>query len=161
MKARTLIIVVLSLSFATAMAQSRSFQILKEKFSGSRNVHAFTTSGFFARTVLWLAGEHEFNKSIRQVKNIRLISIPKSAFEEKDVTLGGFKKIVLNEAYAPLLNVRENCDEVSIYMQSLETSSMNRYLILIDNPGEVVAVEIRGNIDINDIHKNPQASQKL
>ncbi|MEX2233293.1 MAG: hypothetical protein WD824_14115 [Cyclobacteriaceae bacterium] len=57
MKFSVLFVALLIAGISGSLAQSHSFQSLEGKFSSSENVHAFKTSGFFARTVLWMAGE--------------------------------------------------------------------------------------------------------
>lgn len=147
MKRTVVFVAFLLAGISESGAQSESFQALEKKFSSEENVFTLSTSGVFARTVLWLAGEHEFKRAMKQVKNIRLITIPATAFEQNKVSVAGFKKIVAEDSYEELALVRDRVEEVTLYVQSLENSSLNRYLILIDNPEEVVAVEIKGYID--------------
>ena len=147
MKRTVVFAVFLLAAISESGAQSESFRTLEKKFSSDENVFTFSTSGVFARAVLWLAGEHEFKSAIKQVKNIRLITIPATAFGQNKVSVTGFKKIVAEDAYEELALVRDRGEEVTLYVQSLKNSSFNRYLILIDNPEEVVAVEIKGYID--------------
>ena len=156
MKRSAIILVVFLTAVSASIAQSHSFQALENKFSSTDEVYSFETSGFLARTVLWLAGEHEFNRAIKQVKHIRLISIPKSAFAEQGLSVEGFRKVLNNDAYEELANVREHGDQVSVYLQPMKRSSSNRYLVLIDNPDEVVAVEIKGHIDISLLNNKEQ-----
>ncbi|MGC1241696.1 MAG: DUF4252 domain-containing protein [Chryseosolibacter sp.] len=153
MKTLFLIITLAGSALTQSIAQSKSFQALENKFSAAENVHSFTTSGFLARTMLWLAGEHEFKSAIKEVKHIRLITIPKSAFADRGVSLEGFKKVVRDDRYEELARARETREEVTVYLQPLKNSPLNRYLILIDNPDEVVAVEIKGYIDVNLLHR--------
>lgn len=153
MKTTFLLIVFALTGLSHTIAQSKSFRALEHKFSSADNVHAFATSGFLARTVLWLAGENEFKKAIKEVRNIRIITIPQSAFAERHVSVEGFKEIVLKDDYYPLAQIRENREEVTVYIQSLKTSSLNRYLILIHNPEEVVAVEFKGYIDTDVLNR--------
>jgi hypothetical protein len=158
MKSATLTLVFLLLSFTFVAAQSESFQTLKDKFTGSDNVHSFATSGFFARTVLWMAGEHDFNKAVRDIRSIRLITIPKVAFSEQDVTLNGFKKVVRKDSFQELANVSDHGDEVTLFMQPATKNKSNRYLLLVDGDSEVVAIEIKGYIDPNVMLKNSSIS---
>jgi hypothetical protein len=72
-----------------------------------------------ARTVLWIAGERDFLRAIKKVKNI----------------------------HEELALISDRSDAVGVYLQSNESSDVNRYFILIDNPREVVAVELKGYID--------------
>jgi hypothetical protein len=148
----TIILSITALAFVGA--QSHSFKTLKEKFSESEDVQTFKASGFLARTVLWIAGEKEFIRAIKKVKNIRLITIPKSAFEEQSVSVGGFKKVLTIDSYEELALISDRSDAVGVYLQSNENSNINRYFILIDNPQEVVAVELKGYIDPEILQAN-------
>jgi hypothetical protein len=128
-------------------AQSHSFNTLKKKFSANEDVHSFRTSGLMARTVLWIAGERDLKRAIKAIKNIRLITIPKSAFEEQALSVSGFKKVLRKDSYEELALISDRSDAVGVYLQTNESSNMNRYFILIDNPREVVAVELKGHIN--------------
>ncbi|HET9487694.1 MAG TPA: DUF4252 domain-containing protein [Chryseosolibacter sp.] len=162
MKHSTILLVVFLAAVSTSLAQSHSFRALENKFSSADEVYSFETSGFLARTVLWLAGEHEFNRAIKKVKNIRLITIPKSAFAEQGLSVEGFTKVLNNDAFHELANARDHGDHVVVYLQTLKNSSNNRYFVLIDNPDEVVAVEIKGHIDITLLNnKGQNPSYKL
>jgi hypothetical protein len=153
MKTTLLLIAFAITGVSHAIAQSKSFQALAHKFSSTDDVHTFTTSGFLARTVLWLAGENEFKKAIKEVRKIRVMSIPLSAFADHHVSVEGFKEVLLKDQYSQLAQIRENSEEVTVYIQSAKTSSLNRYLILIHNPEEVVAVELKGYIDADVLNR--------
>jgi hypothetical protein len=57
MKTITSSIILLFLISTVGFSQSKSFEILRDKFHGCENVFAFNTSGFIARTILWVGGE--------------------------------------------------------------------------------------------------------
>jgi hypothetical protein len=147
MKSISLTVLLFITTPAFLAAQSHSFNTLKKKFSASENVHSFRSSGFMARTVLWIAGERDFIRAIKEVKNIRLMTIPKSAFAEQALSVAGFKKVLRKDSYEELALISDHSDAVGVYLQSNESSNANRYFILIDNPREVVAVELKGYID--------------
>lgn len=128
-------------------AQIDSFQTIKNKFGWRDNVHSFSGSGFLARTVLWLAGEHDYKNSINDVRSVRLITIPKQAFADANVTVNGLKKLLRKDSYETLAEVKDHDDDVTLYMQSSKKSSINRYFLLVDNKTELVAIELRGSID--------------
>jgi hypothetical protein len=133
-------------------AQSKSYSALKDEFSSERDVHTFSVGGFFARAIIGFAGEHEFNKAIKEVKQIRLITIPGYQFKEKGLTLKGFKKFMQKDHFEELVNLQDNGDRVSIYMQENEKEH-NHYMILIENDHEVVAIEIKGYIDPDRLYQ--------
>jgi len=136
----------LLISSATLMAQSNSYQILKNKFKGEPDVHSFSVSGWVGRLVLNLAGEYEFREAIKELDHIRLMTIPKSAFISQDVTVNGFKRILKQNTYEELAFIRDDGEEVTIYLQEGKHNN-NRYFVLIDEQDEVVAIEMKGYID--------------
>lgn len=139
----------LCLLFATTtMAQSDSFLTLKEKFSGSHDVFCFGTNGFLARTVLHLAGEHEFTHAVKDIHSIRLITVPMEAFRQQRVTLPGFKHVLSKDAFEELASVKDGSDHVTVYLKSTKDRD-NRYMVLVEEPDEVVVIEIQGYIDPN------------
>ena len=138
---------ILIISICSAHAQSNSFQTLKNKFSESDNVNTFTASGFAARAVLWMGGENEFTRAIKQIKTIHIITIPQDAFEARGLSVRGFKKILHKDDYEELALFRDKNDQVSVYFQPDKKRPSNRYFVLIENLHEVVAFEIKGNMD--------------
>jgi len=150
---KTTLALVLSFVLSPAFAQSDSFSLLKEKFKRQEDVVSFSTSGFFARTILLMAGEHEFTDAIKDVKKIHLITIPKAAFTEVGVSVKGFKNVLVKDSFDQLANIKDDGDDVTIYLQSTKSKD-NRYVILIEEGTEVVAIEIRGYIDIAKLMEN-------
>jgi len=139
---------VLFVSFSVSVAQSDSFITLRQKFSGQEDVFSFGTNGFFARTILWMAGEHEFTNAVKDIKSIRLITIPKESFKHEGVSVNGFKNVLAKDSFEQLAQVKEDGDDITIYMQSTKLKN-NRYMILVEERDEVVAIEISGYIDPN------------
>lgn len=133
------------ISFSVS-AQSKSYQVLKDKFAGSKIV-SLHTSGFLARAVLRMAGEHEFNQAFRDISSIRVIVIPKAAFKARNLSLKGFCKFAKEDSFEELAYIRDNGDDVTVLMQPGVKKEDNTYLVLVDNDDEVVAVEAEGYID--------------
>jgi hypothetical protein len=146
----TLLIIVLAAGFASA--QSKSYITLREKFAGEKDVFAFRFSGGLTRMALRIAGEYEFYDAIRDVKNIRFIVIPKSAFHEKRVSLSGFKKVAKEDGFEELAHIRDHGDDVQILLQPGKNDN-NRYLVLVDGGNEVVAIEVKGYINPDEIRR--------
>jgi hypothetical protein len=139
--------IVLLVVTSPVFAQSESYRMLKDRFSGRHDVFSFRTSGFFARSILRIAGEHEFTRAISDVRNIRLTVIPKKAFRQEGVTVNGFIKVAKSDSFEELVHVRDHGDDVTVLLQGSGKGIDNRYLLLVDNDDEVVAIEIRGYID--------------
>ncbi len=146
MRTITTCIIISVLLTSSALAQSNSFLKFKEKFSNADGVHCFSTNGFLAKTVLWMAGEHEYHKAIKEIQNVSLITAPKSAFRAEGVTVAGFKKVLRDDSFEELAHVRDNGDDVTIYLKTTQSKS-SRYMILVEDSDNVVAIEIRGYID--------------
>jgi hypothetical protein len=146
MKSLTASIVIMLLVSFSVSAQSKSYQTLKEKFSDSKIVSVHT-SGFLARTILRMAGEHEFNYALWDVSSIRVIVIPKHAFKAHQVTLKGFCKFAREDSFEELAFIRDGGEDVTVLMQQGKKKDDNTYLVLVDSDDEVVAVEVEGYID--------------
>ena len=158
MRPLTLVCLFLFIGSYFAHAQSPAFQTLKEKFSAEDDVFAIGTSGFFARTILWLGGEHEFKKSIKSIHRVRLITIPKPAFEKHGVTVNGFRKVLAKDSFESLAQIRDHGDDISVYIKSGKRDNNNSYFILVENDHEVVAMEIKGFIDPERLLMHSQLS---
>lgn len=131
----------------TAKGQSKSYEMLREKFRGQSEVVSFSTSGFLARTVLWMSGENDYLDAVRDIRHVRLSVIPESAFRKNNVTLGGFKKIAMKDGFEELAHVKEKGDDVTLLLQTPKHEKNNRYLLLVDSNSEIVVMEITGYID--------------
>lgn len=147
MKTATILLAFLLAAPSLSRAQSRSFLTLKNKFASAEDVFSFRASGFLSRSLLRLAGEREFRKAIRKMRNISVLTIPTAAFAAERVSVNGFRNIVLNDGFEQLALVREAGNEVNVYLQPVKGPKINRYLILIQDEGQVTAVEIKGYID--------------
>jgi hypothetical protein len=129
------------------VAQSNSYQALREKFRGEKDVVAVSAPGNIARTILWFAGEGQFKEAIDEVKNIRLIVIPKKAFRANNVSLKGFKNVAKKDSFEEVVRVKDHGDDVTLMMQTSYKQKHNRYLLLVEGDDEVVVMEILGYID--------------
>jgi hypothetical protein len=144
-------ILVLLLGSIGAQAQSKSYQMLKDNFIDQPDVHSFSVSGWMGRTILNLAGEFEFKEAIRELKHIRLMTIPSSEFENRNLTINGFKRVLLQDSYQELAFIRDNGDDVSIYIKE-GNNNKNHYFVLVEEEQEVVAIEMKGYIDLQELN---------
>ena len=94
-----------------------------------------------------MAGEWEFKDAIEDVKQVRLITIPAEEFKSQGLSVKGFKKLLVKDSFEELASVRDHGDDVTFYLQS--TGKKDRYVVLIQEPDEVVVVELKGSIDVN------------
>jgi hypothetical protein len=95
---------------------------------------------------LALADEHEYRAAFTDVKNIKIITVPKSEFERRNLSPDGFKKILREDNFQELAHIRDRGDIVSIYLQE-NKKAQNRYFILVDEGDDIVALEIKGYVN--------------
>jgi Domain of unknown function (DUF4252) len=139
--------VILSLLLITACySQSDSFLTLKERFAYDQDVYSFSTSTFLGGALIKLAGEHEFYDAVKRVKRISVITIPRESFRREEVSLSGFKKVMRKDSFQELARMKEDGDVITFYMKSTESTN-NRYMILVEDSDNVVAIEWTGYID--------------
>jgi hypothetical protein len=145
---KTLLSVLLLLFLSlTASAQSESFMALKSKFKGSDNVFCFRAGGgLLARAALLASGEDEINDAIKRIHDIQLMVVSKDAFREKRVTVAGYRRLLVKDNYSELLRARDKGDDVTIYIRP-DSHGNNLYLILVEEPHEVVAIHFEGHLD--------------
>ena len=145
--------VILTAVIGTSLAQSNSFNTFREKFSGEEDVHHFSINGFFARAIVRLATEDPMNEAVKEVKNVRFVTVPKAAFEKQKVTVNGFKYELKRDDFEELAHAREHGKNITLYIQSTLKHD-NRYMVLIDEPYVVTLVEFRGKVDPDVLLKN-------
>lgn len=145
--------VILTALISTSFAQSNSFNTFREKFNGEEDVHHFSINGFFTRAILRLATEDDMNDAVKEIKNIRLVTVPKAAFEKQKVTVQGFKHELKKDAFEELAHAKEHGKNITLYIQSTLKQD-NRYMVLIDEPYVVTLVEFRGKVDPDVLLKN-------
>ena len=154
----TLAVLVLIVVSFQALAQSETYQTIHAKFKGGADVVSFGASGFLARTVLWIAGEHDFRDAIEEVRSFRFITIPMTAFAEQRVTVDGMHRLIINNYFSELARVSDHGDEVSVYLQTKKKKKDNRYLIVVEEDSDVVVLEILGNIDLDKLNSATQTA---
>jgi Domain of unknown function (DUF4252) len=135
-----------------ATAQADSFRMLKDKFSGSENVHTFSVSGGLCRAVLWLAGEWEFRDAIKDVSSVKVISIPRAQWNDHTLFLKEFKASVKENHFESLASIRDHGDHVEVYVLP-GSKAKNKYLLLAENDNEVTVIEVKGDIDIQKLQE--------
>lgn len=144
---------------AVCLAQSKSFQTLKHQFEDMHEVHSFAVGSFFARLALSFADDDDFDSdAIEKIGKIHIVTIPREHFESRKLTLEGYEKHVLQrDGYESLIGVRESGSNVKVFMQPYRNRE-NRYLFLIDDDHEVVAVEFSGYVNteklLSDLRNN-------
>lgn len=130
-----------------ALAQSDSYETFKDTFRGSKDVFSFRVRGWLARTVLRFANDHEFHEALSDIKTIKVTIVPRQRFREKDLSVKEFKKILRDDSFSELAQVRDDGDDVTIYIQeNAKRRYNNRYFILAEESDQVVAIEMCGYV---------------
>lgn len=145
---RKYLLTLLFVAFAcSTFAQSRSYSALKDNFIDQPEVHSFSLNGWFGRMVLNMAGEHEVRNAIKELKHVRLITIPRQEFSNRNLTITGFKSLMKQDGFQDLAQIIDNGETVAIYVQEGKTKNNNRYMMLIEEASEIVAIELTGYLD--------------
>lgn len=143
------IIALFVLGITSSFAQSKSFQTLRDHFRDSEDVHAFSINGFLCRAAMSIAMDEDDNVlqgMMSDINHVRFIVIPKEEFGKQHLTVGGFKKYLLKDAFEEMMSVRDKGDHVSIFMRE-DSNKKNSYFVLVEESDEVVAIEMKGYID--------------
>ncbi len=142
--------IVFTLTFLLAVtilqAQTESFLKFKNKFSGKENVHCFRTNGMVVRTILGLAGEEEAKRAARHVARLRLVTVPRVAFEAQQVTVSGFKKVLKQDSFEEILQVRDGETDVTIYLRDQHDDD-GCYMVLVEGADDIALIELIGYLD--------------
>ena len=140
-------IAVIQVTPQAAVAQSPSFQAFKAKFAGEEDVHCFKVSGFIVRSVLTMAGEPEAREATRGIQKVRLAIVPNEAFKAQNVTVRGFRQVLVRESFDELMEFRDNGDRVTVYSNSPAHRDDQAYMMLVESDDEIVLIEINGQVN--------------
>lgn len=146
---KSIIIAVLAISSFGTYAQSTSYKALLAKFKGKEDVHAFKVSGFICRAILSFSNSSD-NEVLKQmtkdIRQVRLIVIPTAEFERQNLSLTSFRNYLKKDSFNELMMVKDQGDKVWIYQRE-DDGKNSRYFLLVEEPTEVVAVEMIGEVD--------------
>jgi hypothetical protein len=131
----------------SAFSQSAGMHAMKQRFKGADDVHHFKVGGALARMAFKFIDDEEFKEAVRDVKSVEFITIPREQFKREGVTIRGYQNFLKENHFDELMHVRDNSDNVSVYLAPESTGKYDRYLILVDNDREVVLIELKGRID--------------
>ena len=139
---------ILFLSVTTlGFSQSKSYQALHNHFAGKEDVHSFSLSGFLCRAALtFVSHDDQVRSMAKDIHHVRFMVIPREEFGKQDLSVNGFKAFLAKDSFEPLASIRDHGDHVSVFHRS-EGNQKDRYFVLVEEPGEVVAIEMKGYID--------------
>lgn len=132
----------------SAVAQSAGMYAMKQRFKGAEDVHHVKVSGGLARMAFKFIDDPEFKEAVQEIKSVEFITIPREQFKREGVTVRGYQKFLAENHFEELIHMRDNYDNISVYLAPESTNKFDRYLILVDNEREVVLVELKGRIDL-------------
>lgn len=139
-------VIVLTLMSHVARSQSESYQVLKDKFKKRPDVVSLSVGGWMCRLVLKMADDYEFSDAIKHVRHVRLITIPAREFDALNLSVKGFKKVLMKDSFEELSRVREEKETVTVYLQE-SSNHKNRYFVLVEGDDQVTGIEIKGYLD--------------
>lgn len=144
------LVALLSFIAVGALAQSRSYETLRNKFKGKEGVHSFSIGGILLRATLGIVAHDEdpLRQSMRNVSHVRFMVIPEDAFAEEKVSVNGFKSYLKNDSYDQVAEIKDKGERITIFHRA-EGNRDGRYFVLVEDNGEVVAMEIKGDMDLS------------
>jgi hypothetical protein len=143
---KNILTLMLVFSVASAFSQSKSFEILCEKFKGENDVTSVSVGGFLLKTAIWLSGEKELRNEVGDIKSVRLINIPQREITRQNLHLSGFKKVLAKDNFEEVLLNKDKGELITVYICENQKAS-NLYFFLIEEADEVTAIEIKGHLD--------------
>lgn len=132
----------------TAFSQSRSYQALRNHFAGKEDVHSFALNGFLCRAVLRVARTDErlLHTMMKDIHHIRFIVIPIQEFGKQNLSVNGFKEYLTKDSFESLATFEDKEDHISVFYR-MDGNKRERYFVLVEEPNEVVGIEMKGYID--------------
>jgi hypothetical protein len=144
------LLLVLAICCAAGMvqAQSNSYKMLRSEFSDDPDVKSYHLRGWMIRLVAQIVEDDDarLSASLREVKRVRLITIPKEQFAKEDVTVSGFKSKLPGDHFELMGDFRDGEGSVAFFHRP-EKRGKNCYFVIIDQDDEVIAIEMKGYID--------------
>ena len=129
-------------------AQSNSYRMIRSQFNDNPDVKSYHLRGWMIRLVAEIVEDEDerLSASLREVKRVRLITIPKEEFAREGVTVSGFKSRLPNDKFELMGDFRDEGGSVAFYHRT-EKRGKNCYFVIIDQDDEVIAIEMKGYID--------------
>lgn len=140
-----LVTLIFSITSLAGYTQSSGLHVLKKKFKGEADVHAFKLNGLLARLAIKMIDDEPFQEAVSGIRSIEFISIPRSAFDDQHLSVQGYKKFLLENRFESLMDVRDNGEHISVLLAP--DTRHERYVIIVDEGSEVIVFEMKGHID--------------
>ncbi|HRI79142.1 MAG TPA: DUF4252 domain-containing protein [Cyclobacteriaceae bacterium] len=142
------ILILFTAASVAAFAQSKSYEALYSHFKGKEDVHAFSMGGMLCRlAVNVMANDNDVLKAmVKDIRHIRFIVIPKNEFAKQNLSINGFKGFLKKDLFEEMATIRDHGDIVSVFHRT-DANAKDRYFVLVEDQGKVVAIEMKGTID--------------
>jgi hypothetical protein len=129
-------------------AQSNSYRMLHKQFADSDEVKSYRLRGLMIRLVAEIVEDEDerLAASLRNIKRVRLLTIPKEEFKVQELTVSGFKSRLPKDRFELMGDFRDEEGSVAFFHRA-EKRGKNCYFVIIDQDDEVIAIEMKGYID--------------
>jgi hypothetical protein len=151
---RTVLIAAFSVFCLFVSAQSKSYQMLYDDFSGKEDVVAFSLSGTLCRSLEMLLKEdvRPPDEVMDEVDHVRLIIIPRTKLSGQNFSLEDFMQSVQKDSFKKI-HAASNKNEFLNVFHRPDKETKNKYLMLIEKPDKVFAFELEGPLTPETIRK--------
>jgi hypothetical protein len=129
-------------------AQSQSYRMLRDQFEDSPEVKSYRLSGLMCKIIVNIVEDDDerLTAALKEVKKVRLMTIPKQEFAAHQVTVNGFKSRLEKDNFELLADFNKGDESIAFYHR-VEKKNKNRYSVIIDEGDKVLAIEMKGYID--------------
>lgn len=129
-------------------AQSQSYRMLRDQFEDSPEVKSYRLSGLMCKIIVNIVEDDDerLAAALKEVRKVRLMTIPKREFDAHQVTVKGFKARLPKDNFELLADFDKGGESVAFYHR-VEKKNKNRYFVIIDEGDKVIAIEMKGYID--------------
>jgi hypothetical protein len=128
--------------------QSQSYRMLRNQFEDSPEVKSYRLSGLMCKIIVNIVenDDERLAAALKEVRKVRLMTIPKAEFAARNVTVKGFKERLPKDNFELLADFDKGDESLAFYHR-LEKKNRNRYFVIIDEGDKVIAIEMKGFID--------------
>jgi hypothetical protein len=151
---RTVLIASLSTFCLFVSAQSKSYQMLYDDFSGKEDVVAFSLSGTLCRSLEFFLKEdvRPPDEVMEDIDHVRLIIIPREKIDDQGFSIEDFKKSIHGDSFTKIHSASKNQELLNVFHRT-DSVSKNKYLILIEKPDKIFAFEMNGPVQKETVRK--------
>jgi len=147
MKKASLIFCLLLVS-GFSYGQSNSYRMLRNQFEDSPEVKSYKLSGFLCKIIVKIVedDDEKLARALKEVRHVRVMTIPKEEFSAQKVTVSGFKSRLPKDNFEVMADIKDGDGSVAVFHRQ-EKKNKNRYFVIIEDSNEVLAIEMKGYID--------------